>query len=117
VRLQGQPCSACGWRRRPKGVAVEVIDGDLAPVTREWHQAQPFDADHKQLFYRQLLFIADEKRFDRGWAAHKFREKFGAWPPRGYAEPMPPDASVRSWVKSRQIAWAKAQEKQRAATP
>ena len=62
-------------------------------------------------FYSQLLYIAAERGYQRGWAGHKFREKFGVWPSWRYAEPVPADDAVRAWVRSRQIAYAKAQAK------
>jgi hypothetical protein len=62
-------------------------------------------------FYCQLLYIAAERGYQRGWAGHKFREKFGSWPTWRYAEPVPADDAARAWVRSRQIAYAKAQAK------
>ena len=62
--------------------------------------------DERLRFYRQLLWIAGERGYARGWAAHKFREKYGNWPLVRYVVPMSPDPAVRSWVKSRQIAYA-----------
>ena len=58
--------------------------------------------------------IADERGYQGGWASHKFREKFKEWPPTRYADPLPPDDEVRSWVRSRAIAYARAQTKQAA---
>jgi hypothetical protein len=44
-----------------------------------------------------------------GWTAHKFRERFGAFPPWDYKNlrPAAPSESTLRWVKSRQIAYAK----------
>jgi DNA repair protein RadD len=111
VRLQGQPCPACGWRPRPQGGEIEVAEGDLAPVTRNWRQPAPFDSGDKITFYRQLIHIADERGYRRGWADHKFKEKFGAWPPRRDVTALEPDAATLRWVKSRQIAYARARQK------
>jgi superfamily II DNA or RNA helicase len=113
VRFQGQPCPACGWRPQPRGSAVEVIDGDLGRVERD--RAVVAAAIDQRQFYRQLLYIAGERGYQRGWAGHKFREKFGAWPSWRNADPVPPDDAVRAWVRSRAIAYAKAQAKQRGA--
>jgi DNA repair protein RadD len=112
VRLEGKPCPACGWRPQPKPVAIDVIDGDLGRVERD-HSIVAAAVDQRR-FYSQLLYIANERGYQRGWAGHKFREKFGAWPSWRYAEPMPADDAVRAWVRSRAIAYAKAQAKQRA---
>lgn len=114
VRFQGRPCTICGWQPRPKPTAVEVIDGDLGRVERD--RSIVATVLDQRRFYAQLLYIAGERGYQRGWAGHKFREKFGAWPSWRYAEPMPPDDAVRAWVRSRSIAFAKARAKQRAAS-
>jgi hypothetical protein len=77
------------------------------------HEVVPTAAD-KAKFLRELLWIARERDFKSGWAAHKFKEKFGEWPPRGHFEPLPPEAATRSWVKSRQIAYARAPDRRSA---
>jgi DNA repair protein RadD len=56
--------------------------------------------------------MARERNYSEGWVAHKMREKFGAWP-RGLSHVEEPvTAEVSRWVKSRQIAWAKARKKE-----
>jgi DNA repair protein RadD len=113
VRFEGHPCPACKWRPQPKPQAVEIADGELGLVGRNRVVKMPSRSAGEQLqFYRQLLYIAMERGYQRGWAAHKFKEKFGAWPAFRSADPMPPDHAVRSWVRSRQIAYAKALAKQ-----
>jgi superfamily II DNA or RNA helicase len=112
VRYQGRPCPACGWRPQPKADSFAVRDGELGEVDRNRNVRSPQYSDtEKQSFYRQLLWIVRERNFKPGWAAHKFKEKFGHWPPFGYAKPMEPDAPVRAWVRSRQIAYAKAMQR------
>jgi hypothetical protein len=51
--------------------------------------------------------IAGERGYKGGWIAHKYREKFGHWPPNIAPEPIAPTPEVRSWVRSRNIAFAK----------
>jgi len=116
ARWEGQPCRACGWRPQPKAKAIPTIDGELAPMSHDGvvRGDLPTVAD-KELFFRQLLWIAGQRAYKPGWAAHKYRERFGVWPRRGDVEPMPPAPDVLAWVRSRQIAYARAQEKARAA--
>ena len=64
-------------------------------------------ADQKRAFHAQLVAIADDRGYAKGWAANKFREKYGAWPEHREVEPIPPTAAVINWVKSRAIAFAK----------
>jgi len=111
VRLQGQPCSACGWRPRAKPGPVVVADGELGEVGRGGHvRATEWSPSEQLAFYRQLLAIALQREYKPGWAANKFRERFGNFPPWAWnrAEPTQPCGAVTAWVRSRQIAYAKA---------
>ncbi len=112
IRWSGKQCSSCGWRPVPKPRHVDVADGDLARVDRDGRiregRATPAD---KVSFHRQLLWIARENGYKPGWAAHKHKEKFGAWPESRDATPEPPSDAVRSWVRSRNIAYAKAMKR------
>jgi superfamily II DNA or RNA helicase len=112
VRWAGKACDLCGWQPRPKPCAIDVEDGDLAYVERTRRiRADQATADDKHIFHRQLLYIADERGYKLGWAAHKHKEKFGHWPADNRSEPLAPEPAVRSWVRSRQIAYAKAMQK------
>lgn len=116
VRMSGKPCTFCGWKPAPRPDAVEVTDGELGRVDQKRHaQAREYTPAERALFHRQLLWIAHEKGYKPGWAAHKYREKFGDWPADRHTFAEPPDDAVRSWVRSRQIAYAKARAKQRGA--
>jgi hypothetical protein len=57
----------------------------------------------------QLLWICEEKGRAIGWAGHTYKEIFGAWPQglskQAIAEPTP---ILKSWLRSRDIAFAKA---------
>jgi superfamily II DNA or RNA helicase len=111
VRFEGRPCTACGWRPQPKPQAFDVAEGDLGEVDRQRKvRQQVYGAAEKENFRRQLLWIAGERGYKPGWAAHKFKEKFGHWPSFGSPEPMAPDEGTRSWVRSRQIRYAKAMQ-------
>ncbi len=109
VRMEGSPCVVCGWKPTPQPEAFEMADGELGRVDRAMRtRGHEWTADEKAAFHRQLLWIALERGYKPGWAAHKHKEKFGDWPNARSAEPEPPDPAVRSWVRSRQIAYAKA---------
>lgn len=106
----GSPrCPECGYELRPAGRMVETVEGDLVEMAVG---AQP-DVQDRAVFYAELRGVAAEKGYKSGWAAHKFRERYGDFPPwRWNAAPAAePSATTRSWVKSRVIAWARAQER------
>ena len=95
-------CGGCGFIR------IRMSSVVSKPGQLEELQAanQKLQVD-KQAFYSQILFYARARGFKDGWAAHKYKEKFGVWP-RGLTEKseMPTPATV-SWIKSRAIAFAK----------
>jgi superfamily II DNA or RNA helicase len=109
VRRRGAPCPACGWRPQPKPHAVAVADGELGQVDRQRRvRGQAATPGEMLACYRGLLWMARERGYKPGWAAHKHKERYGYWPVVRFADPAPPDQALRSWVRSRQIAYAKA---------
>ncbi len=120
VMMRGKPCGACGWRPQRKAEAFAVTDGELAQVQRD-RSVRPneWTAQERVRFHRQLLWIAKEKNYKPGWAAMKYKERFGTFPaskPWALPESEPPDPATRAWVRSRQIAFAKAMQAQRGAS-
>jgi superfamily II DNA or RNA helicase len=119
VRLEGDGCNVCGRKAETKPRYLQVADGELGEVGRDRSvRANIYKPNEKQRFHRQLLWIAREKGRKPGWAARTYKVKFGAWPdapPWAPPEPEPPDTAVRAYVRSRDIAYAKAIAKQRGA--
>ncbi|MEQ9643224.1 MAG: DEAD/DEAH box helicase [Alphaproteobacteria bacterium] len=116
IRKAGDPCRSCGWKPRPRAQDVEVIDGELGLLDRKHTvKADQIDAAGRRQWYAELLYVAAEKGRKRGWAAHTYKIKFGAWPIK--PDPIPQQAGdvVRSYVRSRDIAFAKGREKARKA--
>lgn len=101
-------CPSCGTVYK-KSAVIEQVEGVLQEVKGK--KSAP-TADEKKEFYAGLRFIAEAKTWSLGWAAHKFKDKFGEWPDTAMkATPASePSAKVRGWLKSRKIA-----EKARAA--
>ena len=71
---QDKPCRACGWRPRPKAEPIEFVDKDLALLRRD-RLGNRVELDRRN-FYGQLLGVAQRRGYQRGWAFHKFIEKF-----------------------------------------
>lgn len=97
-------CPSCGYVYTRTKEVLHVA-GELAEVKAK--KAGPTVAE-KAAFYGQLRFIADQKGYKPGWAANKYREKFQEWPANSNQAPVEATAEVINWVKSRQIAFAKA---------
>jgi superfamily II DNA or RNA helicase len=108
LRIAGEPCPHCGFLPQRPPRAIPIRDGDLGLV--EGGRAKPAIDDRNQ-WLGELTAIAVERGYKREWVAYRFKEKFGVWPPRGDVEPITPTPEVRSWVRSRIIAYAKAQQK------
>jgi superfamily II DNA or RNA helicase len=112
IRIAGEACRHCGFlpQRPPK--AIVFADGDLALVDRQRRTAPKIsDPNERMQWHGMLTAIAIERSYKGGWISHKFREKFGTWPATRSAQPMQPTPEVLSWVRSRNIAYAKAKER------
>lgn len=120
-------CPKCHYVRAPKvracpscghvaevSTQVETQDGDLAEVNGSNRKA---DMTEKVVFIRQLKAYALGNGKRDGWVSHKYREKFGVWPNHPSLTGARPADSVSpevgSWIRSRNIAWAKSQQRSR----
>jgi DNA repair protein RadD len=98
-------CPACGFKPEPKcqivnkkGELVEFAARGTSKPTVEQVQ-----------FFRELKHIAASRSYQRGWIAHKYKEKFGDWPMGlDHFTGLPPSQATLGWIKSKQIAYAKA---------
>jgi DNA repair protein RadD len=112
LRTGGEACRHCGFMPAPPPKALAVLDGDLGLVNRNRGVSNRImSPEERASWHRQLTHIAAERGYKPGWIAHKYKEKFGDWPASRTVVPEPPTLEVRSWVRSRQIAFAKAQQR------
>jgi superfamily II DNA or RNA helicase len=108
LREGGKPCPHCGFLPVRKPDLVMVKDGELALVDNgKAGKAEP----NVHAWHAMLVAIGLENGYKPGWAAYKFKEKFGNWPPNRSVIPIDPTPEVRSWVRSRTIAWLKNKER------
>jgi superfamily II DNA or RNA helicase len=106
VRLEGQPCPACGWHHVRTPRLVEVSAGELGQVSPD-RSVQPIPQD-QQSFHQQLAWIAKQRGYKPGWVAHKYKQRFGAWPPQRLVEPRHPHPATLAWVRAGARAYARA---------
>ena len=62
-------CAVCGHEVKRKRESLITVPGELQEVKQV-----------DQEFYSGLLFYAQKKGYDSGWAKHKYKEKFGIFP-------------------------------------
>jgi superfamily II DNA or RNA helicase len=109
VRIAGEPCSNCGFLPTPPPLPFTVAAGDLGLVEGRRARASIYDPAERAEWHGMLTYIAIERGYSPKWPNINYKQKFSAWPPWGAnPEPIPPTPEVRSWVRSRLIAYAKA---------
>jgi DNA repair protein RadD len=129
LRKGGEACEHCGWQPKRRAEALLFAEGELALVSGGKPAKAPvFSQADQQRFYQQLIALRLEHNAQRAsagkvplkqaWSAAKYKEKFDAWPPFAWNS-LPPAAAVspevRSWVRSRDIVFAKRASKKHAA--
>jgi DNA repair protein RadD len=116
--MAAPPCHACGWMPAPRhGRDHDFVDGELGLVRGGKVQAQVYSESERRGFYQELRAIAQMRSYRDGWVAHKFKDKFGVFPPWDYKRlaPLAPSDATLRWVKSRAIAYYRAQKTRSAA--
>jgi DNA repair protein RadD len=102
-------CPSCGFAPERQST-IETKHGDLAHLGGRLVKV---DHETRQKWYSMLLHHAVSRNYSKpeGWAAYKFKEKFGVWP-RGLEDfTATPDKEVTNYIRSRQIAYAKRMKK------
>lgn len=104
-------CPECGKVREAR-TDVEHLDGELVEIgARSTKRNAALAIAEQEQFHGELRWIAAVKGYAPGWAAHKFREQFGLWPNDWQvrlAAPREPSLKTKNWLRSRQIAFARA---------
>jgi superfamily II DNA or RNA helicase len=98
-------CGACGFEKPVKQLVN--VAGELHELGVSMRQG----VNENQQFYSELRHYAAVRGFKEGWAAYKYKEKYGVFP-RGLKSTLSPTSSkTASWIKSRNVAWVKAKAK------
>ena len=113
IRTAGKPCPNCGFMPKRPGEYMAVRDGELQHLDRNGKlHPNHYNDDQKHDFHRMLVYIAGQRGYKLGWSTHKFKERFGHWPPRELAGgPIEPNAEVLAWERHCRIKFAKAMAK------
>tara|TARA_R110000822_G_scaffold145473_2_gene284371 strand:- start:474 stop:1952 length:1479 start_codon:yes stop_codon:yes gene_type:complete len=100
--FKSDTCGSCGFTKIRMST-VQAVAGELTALD---------DSNRKtlaenQAFYSELLYYAQAKGYKAGWAYHKYQEKFNSRPNGLASTPQMPSPKTLSWIKSRNIAFAK----------
>ena len=113
IRMKGMACDNCGYQPKPPGRDVSVVDGELVELGKP--AVVPSETERKIFYaelrgYQQNALKRDGTPYARGWAANQYRTKHGSYPPWSWNDhpSVTPSPATLRWIKSRQIAWAKA---------
>ena len=99
-------CGECGYEKPAKQILN--VPGELTELETTKREV----LSENQSFYSELLYYAKMRGYKEGWAAHKYKEKYGVYPKGLHTNPIATSSKTANWIKSKNIAWAKAKAKQ-----
>ena len=110
-------CPQCGFKPE-KQSDVEVVDGELQELKRQKSDNRQMTMGQKEDFYSELMHYCHQKGYKTGWAANKYREKFGVWPNKIHSNgPKVPTPATLDWITSQNIKSAYKKAPRKAETP
>ncbi len=120
-------CRKCGYMAMPKST-ISTFSGDLLRLSK--HNAGNIPAARivrprldsvrelgPQAVFSQLLWIAHEREYKDGWAAHKYKEIWGTWPRDLVSVAENAHSAVRAYVRHLDIKHAKNPKRRLALVP
>ena len=101
-------CPSCGHVPQVRGEAIETRHAVLTELEeRKTAKEKKYTMEEKQNWFSQLLAHAAEKGKSTGWVAHTYKAKFGVWPRGLIEEHKAPTLEIQSYIRHRNIAFAK----------
>lgn len=109
-------CPACGHELKPKAnvfVADGVLVEHLGGGQHKFHFHDDPEMWEKELFYRELLGLAEERGYKKGWAYHQYKERYRTEPDKKFNDSaIQCSLKTRNWLKHVWIKRKKAEMKQ-----
>jgi superfamily II DNA or RNA helicase len=113
-------CPNCGRERQSPKCSLMENDGQLVELVRDGTMWMAFKVKpalwtkgERKTFFAELMRYGIDHGYKPGWAAMKYRDKFGEWPPRN-AKFWPPASRVSEtvgvWIRSRNRAWLRTKQ-------
>lgn len=99
-------CPHCG-HVYPKRSGVSHVAGEL----RELVGGASATPDQRQDIYSQLLWIVRERGYKPGYAAQKFKARFGTFPNHLREVAKPPSPALLRWIRAEAIAYSRSKKK------
>ncbi len=112
VRERGAACPSCGFKPGPRPDLIIATDEDLVEIGQ---RAPAYSAEDRQQWHSMLLHVAIHKKYKQVGLIIQYKEKFGDAGAEALEVSRSSLPEVLSWVRSRQIAYAKAMQKRAAA--
>ncbi|MHC2018771.1 DEAD/DEAH box helicase [Methylobacterium sp. CM6247] len=104
-------CPACGFKAT-RQTDIRCDDGELMELTKRTAVHAKADAAKRISFLGQLQAYAKCYGHKPGYAAQKFKAKYGEWPDRRVVAPdLTPTPQILNWIKSQNIRAAKSRQK------
>lgn len=73
-------CTVCGFANPARARTVQEVEGDEIQFEEIGKQFETAPAEKQREVYLQYLSEATERGYKPGFAAHRFRSRFGMWP-------------------------------------
>lgn len=102
-------CPVCGAKLHAASKMPRNVNGELVQVNGKKPKS-PKEELPRSVWYGSFLWIAKERGYSDGWAAHKYKEKFGNWPNGMTKTPVQPHPEVTRFEKYLRIRHAKARQ-------
>lgn len=111
-QFTGHRCPQCGWNVPDYGKRIQTTEDELEEIGKG---KRKYTTEEKRIFYGMLEYTRRIRGYAPGWAAHKFKLKFGCWP-NHYKDqgPIEPDQAFLNWETYQRIKWVKGKKKSEA---
>ena len=113
VFTRSKICPKCGTELTNHAEIALATQGDLTKLDRsKKNEARKFTMAEKISWYGQIKSHGIKHSKSEGWMAHQYKSKFGVWPNKIKDAPIVQTSpEVASYIRSRQIAYAKRMNK------
>jgi len=114
----GNICPTCGQKHKPKSDYVNFIDSQLClvdKITRKAERKEEYGEGFKLNFYKELLGASELRGHSKGWAWHKYQDRFGEkpdYPDFKYPDSIHPSDECNNYIKHLQIREFKKKKKE-----